>query len=120
MTLTAPNTYTARDLELAVRRQAGADPDRVYYMSGPYSKCVYEPTPNNPKGCIVGAALRSLGEPITGGEDVTTLLYETSILKCFLSKDKHLKSAAFLHDVQMNQDSGYAWAEAISEATQGG
>lgn len=108
---------TEEQLQDAIRAQAAEMPDFRYTTDSGSMTCYYYADDNNPRGCIVGAALVSLGVP-------------TAILPDLVGWAGHLTNRRFLADllteeaitsqwvqvVQWAQDRGKTWGEAVAAA----
>jgi hypothetical protein len=99
-----------------------ASPDHVYEIPGHMyngDSCYYVHTDPDTRearsaGCLIGRVLNELGVPL---EDLKTHEDEdaTAVLKEF-APDVPGKTAALLNVVQLKQDSGHTWADALATA----
>lgn len=97
-------------VEAEIRRLAEESPDFVYKESScDKPSCIYKPTEENPKGCIIGAALTNLGhkyEDRWEGLPAQILLEALDVDADFVWVDM----------VQRLQDNGRSWKEALAGA----
>lgn len=106
---------TAEELEATVRRIAAESPDFTYKQEDSEDPiCLYNPSPRNPQGCIIGAALASLGLPVPEsmeGEGAYTVL-PTMLKVAALPKGQ----STWFDTVQGAQDGGKSWSAAVEAA----
>lgn len=110
-------TFTIDDLVKTVRMIAEKHPDRTYDRAGPHESCFYHPTPENPYGCVMGAALAELGIETTSP---TFLPLEGKsigwVLEQLLGEPQEVPGRYWLDRVQSQQDAGATWREAVAYA----
>ena len=110
-------TPTVADLVQAVREAAEEDPGRYYESLN--GACFYMPNEANPKGCIVGHAMRALGitedlDEIAGDDSgLEKAIYSFPIV---FDEVEHCEAARWLFHAQSYQDSGLSWASAVAGA----
>lgn len=115
-------TFEVEDVVRKVRELAEEAPDFVYtkgptHIDGIWNGgCKYAPDEQNPKGCIIGAALSALGvDTAGGGFDAFEGLGVTALLRrIHLEPSEH--QGRWLERVQGHQDSGNTWGAAVAFA----
>lgn len=111
---------TLREIERNVRRLARENPDYIY-TSPENGQCDYFPTPNNPQGCLIGAAARMAGASLDDGDFTAVEASCALILRLDLTDDDRYANHAtltWLDRVQGWQDEGASWSEAVAYADQ--
>lgn len=113
-------TITSDDIMKALREVVAEQPDHVYcrpeHMSTRHA-CLYVHTSENGDrvpGCVVGHALERVGIPL-----VWMAQYEGSSavgITAGLGIQVDAATGVFLNDVQMGQDAGQSWGEALTQA----
>lgn len=99
------------DLQLRVRAIARTFPDRIY-DSGDTDLCFYSPDEQNPMGCIIGAAARSLDEDVSVWDSSESSVGVSQLLSDgIIAADK--PTAFWLIKVQDFQDGRDTWATAV-------
>lgn len=117
-----PTTAIGRRLVDAVRKLAAENPDFMYTRqdaSNPtpdevFAACNYYPTEGNPQGCIIGAAMRSLGHDLDAPAWRCIAAYE-ALGDTFGEAIDH-GTQAWATAVQANQDAGMTWSQAVRAA----
>lgn len=113
-----------KQLEVAVRELAKANPDFVYSRGEEENTVAsYAPDKRNPQGCIMGAALRVAWDgsvPVIAdimrareGEPITYILADLGLVGMAERNDD---GAQWFLRVQQSQDDGHTWADAIEWA----
>jgi len=116
---------TLNQLVEAIRQVAATEPDFIYDGDGNDS-CNYAPNASNRCGCIVGEALHLLGVPRERLRALDLIGHETAIGWGCPQVARELgdlvEPAALDSDwvqcVQVEQDKGSAWADAVLTADQ--
>lgn len=113
---------TLADVVAAVRVNAVEDPEFVYTSTADGS-CFNWPTPDNPKGCIVGAAFTLLrvdqqwaNRGRVSGLDARDLCYRANLYDSDDLDRETQGKLDWLDCVQKEQDAGMAWADAVANA----
>ena len=105
---------TISQVEQKIREFAALAPDFVYTpdetATRPSQYCKYEPDENNPCGCIVGAAARELGVIL----DHSTASAGIALRRAGV--DDASSGISWVRTVQMRQDQGATWADAVRYA----
>lgn len=116
---TTAHKATEEELDLlikSVKTIADTFPDYVYNTD--LDNGIYQPTRQNPIGCLIGAALRDvgMGHLAREGHPIDALLgYPPG--KRDYGKEKYLvEKAQYLADVQSLSDIGTPWKTAVNEA----
>lgn len=107
------NMFTTEDIIEHVRALADEYPNMVYQADAA-GICSYRPNDSNPMGCIIGAALQWAGVRQADlveweGKNADEVILGLGIK----SGDDHL---AWLHTVQILQDRGKTWSQAVASA----
>jgi hypothetical protein len=113
-------TITPTDVLDEVVRIGATMPDVVYDKSA-MEGCLYNPTAENPHGCIIGFALRNLGIEVgeqwegEGAADVITgILYGSEAVRIDLDGELADPVLLRLNRIQTRQDGGASWGTAVS------
>lgn len=104
-------------LEAAVRKLAADNPTFVYTRcttDDHMASCLYRPTEHNPQGCIIGAALQTLGKPVRQsleGDGATAVI--GAMLGIGVGVHGETVVSPWYNYVQRGQDDGMTWAAAV-------
>ena len=101
---------TAKDVISAIREIAAENPDFTY-TEDLYGNCKYYPTPGNPMGCIIGAALTRLG--FDRQNELQFERTEGSDVVKYLVGALNKQDERWVSSVQASQDTGTSWANAV-------
>jgi hypothetical protein len=116
-TVTTKVDFTTKDVVREVRRIAAENPDFVYTPSL-NGICSYHATEGNPQGCIIGAALKSLGVDVDVlAGPANTILRHLGLEGVFYIEDVS-REAEWVQTVQSCQDCRKPWGEAVSLASE--
>lgn len=114
-------TINLNDVVAAVRTIAAEHPDRVYNREFTDAPCKYAPDDANPFGCIMGFAIRLLGESTDEGDEgrsVGSLLTRRGV-RVVDGNNFDIPEVLWLRVVQQMQDRGKTWANAVAAANAG-
>lgn len=109
-------TISIPELVAAVRAVAADHPDFVYDADN--SVCTYAPSEDNPLGCIIGAAARSIGQSLDDAheESLHFLFHKKGRrgVEGLTFTDRDDLAERWLTKVQALQDGGSLWGDAVA------
>jgi hypothetical protein len=112
------------DVVEAAIAAANEDPERVYSRESVTTDCLYQPTPMNPKGCLIGCALRTVGYPEDEMDRLEMQGAQDAVMDAwtFITGEHWEASPAarignhWMEVAQSAQDRGFTWSEAVRQA----
>lgn len=106
-------TITLEQVIAAVREVAAEHPEHIYRTR----PCTYDPTPDDPLGCLIGAAFRRLGVELSGGGQSVVVVCRNRKMITSTSSIHESHQMNWLSRVQVSQDVGRrTWKAVVADA----